>query len=62
MDNDGRGVNGYFCAGEISVPNCAAEDIIVDVDGTVAGEVGSCLVTGHCVGKLVDESLPCDAL
>jgi hypothetical protein len=53
---------GIFCAGEISVPNCAAEDIIVDVDGTVAREVGSCVVTGHCVGKLVDESLPCDAL
>jgi hypothetical protein len=61
QDIDGRGGNGFFGAGEISVLSCI-EDIAVDVDRTAIGEVGSCLVSGHCVGKLVDESLPYDAL
>jgi hypothetical protein len=57
----GGEVMGFFGAGEISVLSCV-EDIVVDVDRTATGEVGSCLVTGHCVGRLVDESLPYDAL
>ena len=46
----------FFGVSEIFVPSCAW-DLDTDVDRTATGEVGSCLVTGHCVGKLIDDSL-----